>query len=73
MLSTGTLTLGCKSYLDAQARTCFCRGQQHSSTDSNSKSNYKKQYKENTNNNNNNYKQNGKAPPNYGWKDPNDI
>lgn len=24
MLFTGTLTLGCKSYLDSQARSCYC-------------------------------------------------
>lgn len=24
MLFTGTLTLGCKSYLDSQARCCYC-------------------------------------------------
>lgn len=28
LLSTGTLTLGCKSYLDSQERACYCSGQQ---------------------------------------------
>lgn len=28
LLSTGTLTLGCKSYLDSQERACYCPGQQ---------------------------------------------
>lgn len=28
LLSTGTLTLGCKSYLDSQERSCYCPGQQ---------------------------------------------
>lgn len=62
MLFTGTVTLGCKSYLDSQERACFCPA------DSNNKNNKKKNKygTENTDyNNNNNQKQ---KPPSYGWK-----
>lgn len=60
MLFTGTLTLGCKSYLDSQKRTCYCPPPKDSGgSDRYQKSNYKKK----------NYQQQQK----YGWKDPNDM
>lgn len=75
MLFTGTITLGCKSYLDSQGRACYCP------TDSNTRSN----------NNNNNADGKRKTKYNadsdyasstgyqkqksqqYGWKSPNDL
>lgn len=61
MLSTGTMTLGCKAYLDSQERSCYCSG-----TTSNG-------YDKNNNNNGNRKKQKYGKERNYGWKDPNDI
>lgn len=47
LLFTGTNTLGCKSYLDAQGKACFCPGQQQQQQQSSSESNsdYKKKQK----------------------------
>lgn len=59
MLFTGTVTLGCKSYLDSQERACFCPG------DNNNKKRNKYGTENTDYNNNNNQKQ---KPPNYGWK-----
>lgn len=61
MLFTGTMTLGCKSYLDAQQRACFCPlvGSQ----------NHPKNGKERD-------KYNGKKPKdkrNYGWKSNDEV
>lgn len=57
MLFTGTMTLGCRSYLDAQERSCYC-----SPNGASSKSD--KEYK------NKDYKKysKGKTPPPPGWK-----
>lgn len=57
MLFTGTLTLGCKSYLDSQARACYCpAGKGDFSKD-------KRKEKDNK----------PKKPTNYGWKTGNDL
>ncbi|XP_055378464.1 group XIIA secretory phospholipase A2 [Condylostylus longicornis] len=66
MLFTGTLTLGCKSYLDSQERSCYCGGA--GSSDFNQKYNNYNGYKEQQSNYKKNYKEN-KKPPKYGWKD----
>lgn len=66
MLFTGTMTLGCKSFLDAQKRSCYCPPVSSSSS---SQSNTNKKDKTN-----NNY--NGKKPKekkNYGWKTGDDL
>lgn len=57
MLFTGTLTFGCKSYLDSQARACYCppgKGDFSSNKD-------KKKEKDKP-----------KKPANYGWKNANE-
>lgn len=61
MLFTGTLTLGCKSYLDTQAKACYCTGQSSSKDEF---KNNKKRYKDT--------RQRDK-PPDYGWKDPSEM
>lgn len=58
MLFTGTVTLGCKSYLDAQAKSCYCAGAPNSDSKNSKDSNYNK-----NNNNNKNTK-----PPRYNDK-----
>lgn len=45
MLFTGTITLGCKSYLDSQQRSCFCGPGQQGDQFSNGAKN-KKYYKD---------------------------
>jgi secretory phospholipase A2 len=64
MLFTGTMTLGCKSYQDAQQRACFCPAAKQKS-----QNNYQKP--------DNQQKYNGKKPPkdkrNYGWKGNDEI
>lgn len=62
ILFTGTLTLGCKSYLDSQERSCYCPPVKLSSAD---EGGYHK-----NNNVDNLYK--GKKQR-YGWKNPQDI
>ncbi|CAO1309109.1 unnamed protein product [Diamesa serratosioi] len=65
MLFTGTITLGCKSFLDAQKRSCYCPPVSSSSSQSNTNK------KDKTNNN-----YNGKKPKekkNYGWKTGDDL
>ena len=57
MLFTGTMTLGCKSYLDAQQRACYCppesgQGQSKNGKDRDKYNGGKKQ----------------KEKKNYGWK-----
>jgi secretory phospholipase A2 len=54
MLFTGTMTLGCKAYLDAQERACFCppvnsnnNQQQQQKQQKYDKNNYKKDKKKN--------------------------
>lgn len=62
MLFTGTMTLGCKSYLDAQQRACFCPS---NSQNQNQPKNGKERDK-----------YNGKKPKdkrNYGWKTNDEI
>lgn len=61
MLFTGTLTLGCKSYLDSQARTCYCPND----TSNNGKNKKKNKYDSDNNGN--------RKPPNYGWKNTNEL
>ena len=72
VLFTGTITLGCKSYLDAQAKSCFCTApnandQKGSSSAHNSNNNNNNNNKQNEYNHKNNKKtkENGKK---YGWK-----
>lgn len=81
MLFTGTLTLGCKSYLDSQKRSCFCpnsqqqQQQQYQSSNGKGKQDYKSDYKHDYKSDykKNNYKDNDKKPPKYGWKDAKDL
>lgn len=64
MLFTGTLTLGCKSYLDSQKRSCYCG--------TNSSNNNKNNGNGNSYNQQSNTKKNYKdkqKPPKYGWKE----
>lgn len=73
MLFTGTITLGCKSYLDAQARSCYCPSQTgSSSTKGEDNTRNKKRYKESSNNRGAQENSKQKAPS-YGWKDPSDM
>lgn len=74
MLFTGTITLGCRSYLDSQQRSCYCPGQQTNDGSDRGDAGYKKKpkYSSDYSYNNNNNK-NRQKEPNYGWKDPNDI
>lgn len=59
MLSTGTITLGCKSYLDSQERACYCPPPSSRSRSDNNKKNKKYQQSDT------NY---GKGPPpSPGW------
>lgn len=69
MLFTGTITLGCKSYLDSQERACYCAPPSSSSTSS-SKSDQKNGYKKNKKyqKSDSNYE---KGPPPAGWNIPN--
>ncbi|KAH8258766.1 hypothetical protein KR038_008115 [Drosophila bunnanda] len=62
MLFTGTLTLGCRSYLDCQKRSCYCAPGKSSSSSSNG--NHKQQQW------NSREKQQRQK---YGWKDRNEI
>lgn len=83
MLFTGTLTLGCRSYLDAQAKSCYCPG---TTTGKNSGPDSKPNNYNANKNNKHNYDstpsstsrpdQKGKSqqtPPSYGWKDKKDL
>ncbi|XP_055856506.1 group XIIA secretory phospholipase A2 [Episyrphus balteatus] len=63
MLFTGTLTLGCKSFLDAQKRTCYCPPPKENKYQKNNNNNNNNK---NNNNNNKNYKDKKQK---YGWKD----
>lgn len=71
MLFTGTITLGCKSYLDSQGRSCHCSG--GSSTDSNTKSDYKNYNKKSKDSRSNPKDNKGDNQRKYGWKDINDM
>lgn len=79
MLFTGTLTLGCKSYLDSQERACYCpstTGSNYENNDRNSAGNRKDynrgKQKPSAPPENNNQNQNQKNR-NYGWKNMNDL
>lgn len=66
MLFTGTLTLGCKSYLDSQARACFCRVTTGSSNSQEQKNNGKREKEKNYKQ----YQQKDKPyTKNYGWRE----
>ncbi|KAL9903802.1 group XIIB secretory phospholipase A2-like protein [Glossina fuscipes] len=65
MLFTGTLTLGCKSYLDSQQRSCYCPPAGNRQRDD---KNYHKSYHSNGDKH---YGKNKKQK--YGWKDPNEV
>lgn len=69
MLFTGTLTLGCRSYLDSQERACYCPAHTSQGNDRNKKQ--KSKYY-NGKNGDNNYNKD-QTPPQYGWKDKNEI
>lgn len=82
MLFTGTLTLGCRSYLDAQAKSCFCPGATGKNSGADSKSHYnankntKYSSYDSTPNSNSRHDQKAKqqqTPPSYGWKDKKDL
>lgn len=64
MLFTGTMTLGCKAYLDAQQRACFCpvNGQSQQQYQQSSQ----QQYQQGKYNEKEKYKKGKKN--NYGWK-----
>lgn len=64
MLSTATLTLGCRSYLDAQERSCYC-APQSSQSDKKSKDYKKQKYSKSDGGGYGNGQQN---PPPYGWR-----
>lgn len=70
MLFTGTVTLGCKSYLDSQERACYCAPP--SSSSSSSSDNQKNGYKRNKKyqKSDTNYEKD-KGPPPAGWNIPN--
>ncbi len=57
MLFTGTMTLGCKAYLDAQKRACFCSTSGHN--EQQGKYNEKEKFK--------------KGKKNYEWKNGGDL
>ncbi|XP_058053799.1 group XIIB secretory phospholipase A2-like protein isoform X1 [Anopheles bellator] len=62
MLFTGTLTLGCKSYLDAQQRSCYCPPEKSDKSDryAGGEKGQGKDYRE---------KDKGKDKSKYGWKE----
>ncbi|XP_064545558.1 group XIIA secretory phospholipase A2 [Drosophila montana] len=57
MLFTGTLTLGCKSYLDSQQRSCYCAPSKSTNFNGNKYANSKEKPQKQK----------------YGWKDRNEI
>ncbi|EDW41638.1 group XIIA secretory phospholipase A2 [Drosophila sechellia] len=59
MLFTGTLTLGCRSYLDSQQRSCYCAPPKSSSYNGNRQGNSNSREKQ--------------QRQKYGWKDRNEI
>ena len=71
MLFTGTLTLGCKSYLDSQKRTCYCAPPKGGGKNDERSSGSYNNARNNGANDGKYYKNNKKQK--YGWKDPNDI
>lgn len=78
MLSSATVTLGCKSFLDAQAKSCYCAGGPTSGDggkNANSNSNNPKDAGSNKNTNKNNKQQrNNYKPTNGGYNTyPNNI
>lgn len=73
MLFTGTITLGCRSYLDSQERSCYCHTQQTNGDNQNRNFKKKTKYSTSENTNNNGNGQNRQKPSNYGWKDPGEM
>jgi len=57
MLFTGTLTLGCRSYLDSQQRSCYCAPARSSSYNGNKQGTSRERQQRQK----------------YGWKDRNEI
>lgn len=72
MLFTGTLTLGCKSYLDSQERACYCPPAPTSQSSSGNDRNRKPKSKYHNGKGSDSYNKD-QSPPSYGWKDKNDI
>jgi len=69
MLFTGSVTLGCKPYLNAQSKACYCP-----SSGSSSGNNNKNKYKDQTSSSKRESRQDNKQKgPNYGWKNPEDM
>lgn len=66
VLFTGTLTLGCKSYLDSQKRSCYCAPPKQSKEEERRSHNGYK------NGNNDKYYKQGKKQK-YGWKETGDM
>lgn len=66
MLFTGTITLGCKSYLDAQERSCYCGSSSSSSSSKSDRNGYdkKESKKSKKYSKDANYQ---KEPPPAGW------
>lgn len=68
MLFTGTITLGCKSYLDSQERACYCTS---TSSSSSSKTDQKNGYKKNKKYQKSDTNYEKGPPPSAGWNIPN--
>lgn len=58
MLSSATVTLGCKAFLDAQAKSCYCGGPANGDT----KNSNQKDNSNNKNNNKNNKQRHNDKP-----------
>lgn len=76
MLFTGTMTLGCRSYLDSQERACYCAPQTSSSNQRDNGYNKKQKDKKYSKDKNyqDNYRQQKPTapqsdPPPAGWRD----
>lgn len=68
MLFTGSMTLGCKSYRDAQQRACFCPPVNQNSNNQRSQKTEKERYEKYDKYNNNNGKKQKQDKRNFGWK-----
>jgi len=65
MLFTGSVTLGCRPYLNAQSKACYCP------SSGNSNGNTKNKHRDQTSRENR--QDNKQKAPNYGWKNPEEI
>lgn len=67
MLFTATNTLGCKPYLTAQSKACYCPSAGSSSKNS------KNKQKEQTYSSKRDNREERDKPPNYGWKNADEM